>query len=184
VALLGRETRGEVVLIPRLRSALQHLNPDLPNEAIQLAIEELTRDRSTSLEATNREIYQLLKNGVKVRFKTDEDEEQEETVRVIDWNTPDNNQFLLVSQFSVTGEIYNRRADLIGFVNGLPSRLHRTQSSPSATRAGIPKEPDRLQKHDSSSVLVQRLDHPLQRQKEPSWGSYRRIGAFLRMEED
>jgi type I restriction enzyme R subunit len=117
---LGRETRGEVVLIHRLRSALQQLNPDLPNEALQLAIEELTRDRSTSLEATNREIYQLLKNGIKVPFKTDEDEEQQETVKLIDWNTPDNNQFLLVSQFSVTGEIYGRRADLIGFVNGLP----------------------------------------------------------------
>lgn len=117
---LGRETRGEVVLRPRLQSALQQLNPDLPTEAIQFAIEELTRDRSTSLEATNREIYQLLKNGVKVRFKTDEDEEQEETVKLIDWNTPDNNQFLLVSQFWVTGEIYSKRADLIGFVNGLP----------------------------------------------------------------
>ncbi|HIK15822.1 MAG TPA: type I restriction endonuclease subunit R [Leptolyngbyaceae cyanobacterium M33_DOE_097] len=117
---LGRETRSEVVLIPRLRSALQHLNLGLPDEAIQLAIEELTRDRSTSLEATNCEIYQLLKNGVKVCFKTNDDEEQEETVKLIDWDTPNNNQFLLVSQFSVTGEIYGRRADLIGFVNGLP----------------------------------------------------------------
>ena len=117
---LGRETRSEVVLIPRLRSALQQLNPDLPHEALQLAIEELTRDRSTSLAATNREIYQLLKNGVKVCFKTDNDDEQEATVKAIDWNTPDNNQFLLVSQLSVTGEIYGRRADLIGFVNGLP----------------------------------------------------------------
>jgi type I restriction enzyme R subunit len=117
---LGRETKSAVVLRLRLQLALRQLNPDLPNEAIQLAIEELTRDRSTSLEATNREIYQLLKNGVKVRFKADEDEEQEETVRVIDWNTPDNNQFLLVSQFSITGELYSRRADMIGFVNGLP----------------------------------------------------------------
>lgn len=118
---LGRETRSEVVLVPRLRSTLEKLNLALPPAAIALAIEEITRDRSTlSLANANREIYQLLKNGVKVSFKSDDDEEIDATVKVIDWNTPDNNDFLLASQFSVTGEIYTRRADLIGFVNGLP----------------------------------------------------------------
>ncbi len=68
----------------------------------------------------NREIYQLLKSGVKVSFKTDDNEEIDATVKVIDWNTPNNNDFLLASQFSITGEIYTRRADLLGFVNGLP----------------------------------------------------------------
>ncbi|MBD2606352.1 type I restriction endonuclease subunit R [Scytonema hofmannii FACHB-248] len=118
---LGRETKGEVVLIPKLQSALQNLNPDLPAEAIPLTIEELTRDRSTlSLANANAEIYQLLKDGVKVSFKNDEGEDQTETVKVIDWNHPENNNFFLASQFWVTGEIYTRRADLIGFVNGLP----------------------------------------------------------------
>lgn len=118
---LGRQTKGEVVLIPKLQSALQNLNPDLPTAAIQLAIEELTRDRSTlSLANANAEIYQFLKDGVKVSFKNDDGEEQAETVKVIDWNHPENNNFFLASQFWVTGEIYTRRADLIGFVNGLP----------------------------------------------------------------
>ncbi|WP_375476926.1 type I restriction endonuclease subunit R [uncultured Nostoc sp.] len=118
---LGRETRDEVVLIPKLQSALQNLNPNLPTEAIQLAIEELTRDRSTlSLPNANAEIYQLLKDGVKVSFKNDAGEDQAETVKVIDWNHPENNNFFLASQFWVTGEIYTRRTDLIGFVNGLP----------------------------------------------------------------
>ncbi|MEH1862271.1 MAG: type I restriction endonuclease subunit R [Nostoc sp.] len=118
---LGRETKGEVVLIPKLQSALQNLNPNLPTEAIQLAIEELTRDRSTlSLPNANAEIYQLLKDGVKVSFKNDDGEDQAETVKVIDWNQPENNNFFLASQFWVTGEIYTRRTDLIGFVNGLP----------------------------------------------------------------
>ncbi|QIR36777.1 type I restriction endonuclease subunit R [Tolypothrix sp. PCC 7910] len=118
---LGRETRDEVVLIPKLQSAIHNLNPDLPTVAIQLAIEELTRDRSTlSLANANAEIYQLLKDGVKVSFKNDEGEEQAETVKVIDWNHPENNNFFLASQFWVTGEIYTRRTDLVGFVNGLP----------------------------------------------------------------
>src|SRR5262245_17910818 len=64
---LERETTGEVVLTPRLRSALTRLNPALPTDAITAAVDELTRDRSAmSLEAANREVYRLLKDGVSV----------------------------------------------------------------------------------------------------------------------
>ncbi len=118
---LGRETFNEVVLVPRLRAALQRLNPDLPNEAIELAIEELIRDRSALSPANaNREIYQLLKQGISIRTSASEDTELVETVRVIDWNNPTNNDFFLASQFWISGEMYRRRADLVGFVNGLP----------------------------------------------------------------
>ena len=65
--LLGRETKGEVVLVPRLRAALERLNPTLPPEAIAAAIDELTRDRSAmGLPAANREVYRLLKDGIAV----------------------------------------------------------------------------------------------------------------------
>jgi type I restriction enzyme, R subunit len=65
--LFGRETSGEVVLVPRLRAALQKLNPTHPPEAITAAMDELTRDRSAmGLPAANREVYQLLKDGVRV----------------------------------------------------------------------------------------------------------------------
>ena len=120
---LGRETTEEVVLVPKLRSALQKLNPDLDSEAINLAIEELTRDRGAmSLVQANREVYKLLKDGVKVAFENDEGEETDETVRIIDWNDPENNDFFLASQFWITSPsgIYKKRPDLIGFVNGLP----------------------------------------------------------------
>jgi len=64
---LLRETKGEVVLVSRLRPALERLNPALPPEAITAAVDELTRDRSAmSLEAANREVYLLLKEGIKV----------------------------------------------------------------------------------------------------------------------
>jgi len=120
---LGRETTEQVVLVPKLRSALEKLNPDLASEAINLAIEELTRDRGAmSLVHANHEVYKLLKDGVKVAFENDEGEEIDETVRVIDWNDADNNDFFLASQFWVSSPtgIYKRRPDLIGFVNGLP----------------------------------------------------------------
>lgn len=120
---LGRETTSEVVLIPRLRKALEKLNPDLPVEAIKDAIEQLSRDRSAMSPAVaNREIYKFLKDGIKVATG-DRDgigEEQVETARVIDWDNPENNNFLLTSQLWISGETYKRRADLVGFVNGLP----------------------------------------------------------------
>src|SRR5690348_2864829 len=79
---LGRETFNEVVLVPRLRAALLYLNPDLPHDTIELAIEELTRDRSALSPANaNLEIYQLLKQGIPVRISASEDAELVETVR-------------------------------------------------------------------------------------------------------
>ena len=118
---LGRETRGEVMLAARLREALAKLNPGAPAEALDQAIAELTRDRSRmSLVAANREIYGLIKNGVRVRIMDPGEGERVELLRVIDWDNPSNNDFLLCSQFWVTGEMHTRRADLVGFVNGLP----------------------------------------------------------------
>ena len=120
---LGRETPNEVVLVQRLRPALEKLNPGIVKEAINTAVEEITRDRSTLSPANaNREVYRLLKDGVKVSVRTggDDGEESTEVVRVIDWENPANNDFFLASQFWISGEMYKRRADLVGFVNGLP----------------------------------------------------------------
>jgi type I restriction enzyme, R subunit len=120
---LGRETATEVVLVERLRPALERLNPDLTPQAISQAIEELTRVQSTlSPVQANRELYQSLKDGVKVAVRGEEEGDEEAIVRVkvIDWNNPTNNDFFLASQFWISGEMYKRRADLVGFVNGLP----------------------------------------------------------------
>jgi hypothetical protein len=117
----GRETAGEVVLRARLRPALERLNPALPREAIEQAVEELARDRSAlSLAQANREVYALLRGGVKVHFRDEDGADLEETARVVDWGEPAHNDFLLVQQFWVTGELHKRRPDLVGFVNGLP----------------------------------------------------------------
>jgi type I restriction enzyme, R subunit len=119
---LGRETKSDVVLTARLRLALEKLNPGIPTEAIGQAVEELARDRSRmSPAAANREIHHLLKNGVRVQVPDpDAGGEKPELVQVIDWLAPANNDFLLCSQFWVAGEMHTRRADLVGFVNGLP----------------------------------------------------------------
>ena len=88
---LGRETPSDVVLVPRLRKALLSLNPNLTNEALELAVEELTRDRSSlNPVAANREIYKMLRDGVKVTVRQKDGSEETETVRVIDFNNPEN----------------------------------------------------------------------------------------------
>jgi hypothetical protein len=81
---LGRDSMGEVVLLSRLRPALRRLNPGLPAEALELAMQELARDRSAmSLAAANREVYALLKHGVKVAYRPRDDaDECSESVRV------------------------------------------------------------------------------------------------------
>jgi type I restriction enzyme R subunit len=121
-SMLGREARCDVILTARLRLALQRLNPKAPPETIDQTVEELTRDRSRmSMVAANREIYLLLKNGVRVPVPDPTgDGETIEVVRVVDWDEPANNDLLFCSQFWVTGDMYTRRADLVGFVNGLP----------------------------------------------------------------
>lgn len=118
---LGRETASEVVLTSKLKNALIKLNPDASNEAISLAIEELVRDRSIqNPSVANKEVYKAIRDGVKVTIKNDEGNEDTETIKVIDFNNPHNNDFFLASQFWITGEMYKRRADLVGFINGLP----------------------------------------------------------------
>jgi type I restriction enzyme, R subunit len=120
-ATLGRETSTEVVLKPRLKSALLNLNPGLTSEIINSAIEEITRDRSTlNPVVANKEIYEILTKGAKVSIRREDGTEDKEIVKVIDFEKPTNNDFFLASQLWISGEMYKRRADLIGFVNGLP----------------------------------------------------------------
>ncbi|HEY9086845.1 MAG TPA: type I restriction endonuclease subunit R [Anaerolineaceae bacterium] len=118
---LGRENAGEVILYSRWFPTLEQFNPGLSLEVLQLAANELSRDRSSLSPAeANRDVYQMLKEGVRVTYRDEDGNEIVENVQVIDWNCPRNNDFLLVSQLWVTGDMYKRRADLVGFVNGIP----------------------------------------------------------------
>ena len=121
LATLGRKTPMEVVLTSRLKSALFSLNPDLPTEAIEQAIEKITMDMSNlNPVVANKEIYSMLRKGVDIEIRKEEGDIEVENVKIIDFENPDNNDFFLASQFWITGQMYKRRADLIGFVNGLP----------------------------------------------------------------
>jgi type I restriction enzyme R subunit len=104
---LGREHQGEVVLKRCLFPKLQALNSNLPPEALQNAFEIFSRDRSVmSLNHANQDVYHLLKNGVRISFQNGDSEETFERVRLIDWEEPENNHFLIVSQLWVNGDPY------------------------------------------------------------------------------
>jgi len=117
----GRQTQQDVVLEGRLRAALNKLNPDLPNEAIDLVVEELVRDRSKLLPVNaNQEVYRLLKDGVPVSVNDEYGHNTLKVAKVIDWGNVEENDFFLASQFWVKGDYHTRRTDLLGFVNGIP----------------------------------------------------------------
>jgi type I restriction enzyme, R subunit len=136
---LGRETKGDVVLVLRLRAMLERLNPALPSEAVTAAIDELTRDRSAMLLAqANREVYHLLKNGIRVSVPDRERGGQKtERLRVIDWENPLNNDFLAVRQMSFAGPLYSCRPDIVCFVNGLPLVLLEFKAPGTPARAAF-----------------------------------------------
>jgi type I restriction enzyme, R subunit len=118
---LGRDSRREVVLSRHLRAALEKLNPGLPESAYQDAIKRIHESSSSlSLLATNREKDKLLRGGVHVVFTNDKGVRDERTLRVFDFRNAHNNHFLAVREFWVKGPLHERRADLVGFVNGIP----------------------------------------------------------------
>ncbi|QTR45596.1 type I restriction endonuclease subunit R [Thiothrix litoralis] len=129
---LGRESETEMVLTRYLGEKLMAFNPGLPMEAYQDAIRTLTATSSSAITlATNREKDTLHKNGVEVTYRNAKGERLKKRLRLFDFENPENNHFLVVREFWVKGDIYRRRADVVGFVNGIPlvfmelKNLHR-----------------------------------------------------------
>jgi type I restriction enzyme R subunit len=120
-SLLGRSSDREVVLTRPLRAKLIDLNPGLPDDAYDDAVRQIVTTTATqTLLATNREKYGLIRDGVQVTFRNDKGERVRRRLRVFDFNEPTNNDFICVRELWVRGDLYRRRADIVGFVNGLP----------------------------------------------------------------
>ena len=122
---LGRADTKEAVLTRDLRAALVRLNPGLPASAIEYALRELTvYDVSRSMVQHNRDFHRLLRSGVPVEYRDAQGHQKSARARVIDFdNAPGSNRFLAVRELKLTGirtPNYNRRADIVCFVNGLP----------------------------------------------------------------
>ena len=121
---LGRASERDVVLVRDLHAALARLNPELVESACAQAVEKLTRiDFARSLIQHNREFYGFIRDGVPVEWRDATGETRHAHAHVIDFRDAARNRFLAVRELKVQGvrvPHYNRRADLVCFVNGLP----------------------------------------------------------------
>ncbi len=119
--LLGRENKSEVILKRYVIQALAALNPDLPPSVYEQAYEMLAQKvADKTLASINKEKYDVLKNGIPVVYTNDSGELVKKKLKIFDYNNYANNDFLAVRQLEIVGELYSRRPDVIGFVNGVP----------------------------------------------------------------
>jgi type I restriction enzyme R subunit len=118
---LGRTNYHEVLLTRHLGQALKRLNPWLTDKQLQECLERLTEHMSSqTLMQINEQKYQLIRDGIPVTRTKSNGETEEVRAKVIDFASPEKNEFLCVRELQVHGALYRRRADIVGFVNGIP----------------------------------------------------------------
>jgi type I restriction enzyme R subunit len=110
----------DVVLERRVRQALVRLNPDLPPEALDDAFRKLMRADAPSLIERNRAVHRMLVDGITVEYRRADGSIAGAQARVLDFDIPENNDWLAVNQFTVAEGQHTRRPDVVLFVNGLP----------------------------------------------------------------
>ena len=114
-----RATYKQVVLEDRLRTALLRLNPGLPAPVVEDAVRQVIHGNAPSLLVGNRQFHRWLTDGVPVEVQRD-GETRGDRVRLVDFEHPDANDWLVVNQYAVEGPKHNRRPDVVVFLNGLP----------------------------------------------------------------
>ena len=117
----GRKSYKEILLVRYFRAALKKLNPWISDEQILEAQGVLERRLSTSSPIQiNEEKYFLIRDGIPVTVKQPDGKTETKRATVIDFQHPENNYFLAIKELKIHGELYRRRTDIVGFVNGLP----------------------------------------------------------------
>jgi type I restriction enzyme R subunit len=117
----GRASKRDVILTDRLKESALRLNPGIPAAVIAEALEKVTESRrSMPPVVANQEIYHLLRDSIPVEFDNEQGKRQRERVRFIDFGVPGNNQYLIITQLWIQGELGFRRTDVLLYVNGMP----------------------------------------------------------------
>jgi type I restriction enzyme R subunit len=114
-----RQSYQETILPERLRNAIVKVNPQMPSEAIEEAFRKVSRVDSPSLNQSNQIFHRMLVNGVDVEYRS-KDRVVNDIARLVDFENPDNNDWVAVNQFTVEEGQHNRRPDIVLFLNGLP----------------------------------------------------------------
>ena len=118
--LSERSGYQQVVLEQRLRNALGEINPDFTAETLEDAIRKLTNPQGSTTAARNREFHRMLVEGVTVEYRDGDGSIRGGQAQVVNFDTPDDNDWLAVNQFTVTENQNRRRPDIVLFLNGLP----------------------------------------------------------------
>ena len=158
---LGRADTKDAVVTRDLRAALERLNPDLPASAIEDAMRALTvHDVIRSMVQHNHDFYRLLRGGVPVTYRDAHGRQKKARARVIDFdNAQGSNRFLAARELKLTGirtPNYNRRADLVCFVNGLPLVFIELKAVYKNIREGFD---DNLSDYMNESVIAHAFHH-------------------------
>jgi type I restriction enzyme R subunit len=114
-----RSSYEEILLNQRMAEAVRRINPTVPPAAQEEAIKEIQRIHSPELLTNNESFHRLLTEGIKVSYQKD-GQQRGDLVWLIDFNTPENNDFIVANQFTVVEDGVNKRPDVILFVNGIP----------------------------------------------------------------
>lgn len=117
----GRTSYREILLTRYFRKALQRLNPWLTSTQLDEAQKKMESRLSTaSLMQINEEKYALIRDGIPVTVQRPGGRTEEKRAAVIDFQNPENNHFLAIKELKIHGDLYRRRTDIVGFVNGIP----------------------------------------------------------------
>ena len=128
-----RKSDKDVVLHERLEKALRKINSDIHPRFIEQAIHELTLEKSPNLLENNLTFHENLINGIEVEDYDDEGQSIVEIVKIVDFEHPQNNDFLAVNQFTVVNGDYTKRPDIVLFINGLPIVVIELKNSTNET---------------------------------------------------
>ena len=109
----------EVILVTRLRDAIDKLNPSIPYEAREDAIKKVLRSESPLLITNNETFHRYLTEGIDIEYRT-ESGIKGDKLYLVDFKCPENNEFVAINQFTVIDDTNNKRPDIVLFVNGLP----------------------------------------------------------------
>ncbi|MCI2877079.1 type I restriction endonuclease subunit R [Staphylococcus hominis] len=128
-----RKSDKDVVLHERLEKALKKINSKIPPRFIQKAIHELTLEKSPNLLENNLTFHENLINGIEIEDYDDEGQSIVEIVKIVDFEHPQNNDFLAVNQLTVVNGDYTKRPDIVLFINGLPIVVIELKNSTNET---------------------------------------------------
>lgn len=128
-----RKSDKDVVLHERLEKALKNINSDIHPHFIEKAIHELTLEKSPNLLENNLTFHENLINGIEIEDYDDEGQSIVEIVKIVDFEHPQNNDFLAINQLTVVNGDYTKRPDIVLFINGLPIVVIELKNSTNET---------------------------------------------------